>query len=321
MMLFEYIWLDSRENIRSKCKIGENLELEKWSFDGSSTDQATTEKSDIIINPVKKYKHPFYKNYDSYIVLCECETNDDSRKKIKDVFEKGKDLEPWYGFEQEFFILTSNGTVLGIEDAVSQGQYYCANGWENCFEGRIILDKFVEYCILANIKICGTNAEVAPGQWEYQIGPLEGIEAADQLIISRFILIRTAEELGYSISLHPKLLGQNWNGSGCHTNFSTKLTRNPENGLSVIKDNIKKLGEKHKEAMKIYGKCNHLRLTGKHETSSMETFSYSESDRGRSVRIGALNMERGYGYFEDRRPASNMNPYLVSGHILECILE
>lgn len=238
--------------------------------------------------------------------------------------KKKIDEKPWFGIEQEFFFINSQTNMpIGFVDndptnpknPQKQGQYYCSVGADNAI-GRSIMDQAMANMIYAGLDISGINAEVAVGQWEYQIGPVEGIDAGDQLWISRYILERTAEDFGASINYHPKPVPGNWNGSGCHTNYSTQKMRD-DLGLEHILDAIKKLEAKHDEHMEVYGTDNHMRMTGKHETSSFDKFTYGRADRGASVRIGNHVYEDGKGYFEDRRPSSNMDPYLVIAKIFE----
>lgn len=324
MFILEYIWIDGNNNLRSKNKVVESIDdIPIWNFDGSSTKQSEINDSERFLKPVYTCKNPFYEN--GLIVLCavynDYKSTIPNENNIFDeclkVLEKYKDENPWFGFEQEYFLLSKNGSLL-CENYEKQGQYYCSVGTNNAI-GRNISDEHLKTCLEIGLKIYGTNAEVAPGQWEYQIGTLEGIEAAHQLWISRYILLRISEKHDICVSFHPKPFDF-LNGSGCHANFSTKKTRNKlsldenteKNGLDyIINDIIPKLKENHKLYIDNYGKHNDKRLTGKYETSNISNFSWGIGTRNTSIRIGNDTNEKGFGYFEDRRPASNCDPYLV----------
>jgi len=236
------------------------------------------------------------------------------------VFEKHKLLEPLYGIEQEFF-LEKNGTILAFSDPdnqpATQGNYYCGTG-EHA-HGRNVIDAAFKRCMIAGLTVTGFNAEVAPSQWEIQVCA-SGINAADQLIMLRYILNRTAESFNVSVNYHPKPLSGHWNGSGCHVIFSTKSMRDKD-GLTVIQNAIKNLEGKHSYHMEHYGRDNKLRMTGQHETSSYDTFTHGVADRGASVRIPHDTFTNKAGYLEDRRPASNMDPYVVTRLIMETCVE
>jgi glutamine synthetase len=349
-VLLEYIWIDNFENLRSKIKIMNINQLPKitidyipeWNFDGSSTGQAEGRDSDVLVKPVSLFKNPFHKYIkEAYLVLCECFNKDGTvhptnhRHKLVDTFEKCKDTEPLFGIEQEYVILSRQKSIrceINKKSEIEhnyknmpynwekhdepgsggQGPYYCSVGGGVCF-GREISDAHLQYCLEAGLSICGTNAEVMASQWEYQVGALPPIELADQLWISRYILHKVSEMYNCIITFHPKPYKGDWNGSGGHTNFSTKEMRgeNDENGLEHIKEACLKLEKNHLEHMKVYGKYNEERLTGIHETSSINDFSWGISNRGRSIRIPLNVAKDGCGYFEDRRPASNIDPYLV----------
>lgn len=299
-----------------------------WNYDGSSTQQASGSDSEVIIKPCAVYKCPFRKG-DNLLVLCDTyRPNDDIvennyRVWAKNIFNKQLDEIPWYGIEQEYFLMNPETNVpLGFPKnryPEPQGQYYCSVGASDAY-GRDIVEEHLQACLYAGINIGGINAEVAPGQWEYQIGPCIGIDSGDQVWMSRYILIRIAEKYGVNICLHPKPLTGNWNGSGCHTNYSTKNMRDGtkhKTGLEFINEAIQKLAKNHDEHMKVYGSDNELRMTGAHETASYNTFTHGCANRGASIRIGNETVQNKKGYFEDRRPSSNMNPYLVTAKIFE----
>jgi glutamine synthetase len=185
------------------------------------------------------------------------------RSWAKSVFDQLLEEKPWFGIEQEFFLMDlKTGKPLGFPadgEPMPQFQYYCAAGAENSF-GRAVINDHLDACIYAGLAISGINAEVAPGQWEYQIGPAEGITAGDELCISRYILSRIGELHGYGIELHPKPVKGDWNGSGCHTNFSTKSMRE-EGGLAVIKKAMEALAPAHADHMAVRSRISVLVMT------------------------------------------------------------
>jgi len=223
----------------------------------------------------------------------------------------------WFGFEQEYFFTNpEDGTILGWEDGTPrpQGDYYCGVGAGDVV-GREISEAHMDACIEAGIKITGTNAEVALGQWEYQCFG-KGLKAGDDLWMSRYLLHLVAEEFGVAVNTHPKPQEGDWNGSGMHTNFSNDQMRN--NGSEDLMNTLcEKLGEVHDKGIAAYGSDNDKRLTGDHETQSINTFSYGVSDRGASIRIPIYTTDNNWnGYLEDRRPASNADPYRIIAHIV-----
>lgn len=325
-----YIWLGGSGELRSKTKTifhdGKTItQLPIWNYDGSSTGQATGSNSEVFLKPVCVYKDPFRRG-NNILVWCESVFPDtkepiptNTRHACNELMNKVADQEPWFGLEQEYTLFQADGkTLLGWSNGtpVKQGQYYCSVGTNNAI-GRDVVEAHYKCCLYAGLKIAGSNAEVMPGQWEYQIGPCHGIEAGDQVWVSRYILQRVCEDFGVIASFDPKPL-KGWNGAGCHTNYSTKEMREV-GGYEEILTAIRKLENKHADHINVYGE-NKNRLTGKHETSSYTDFSYGVADRGASVRIPYQTKIDGYGYFEDRRPASNCDPYLVTGKLVETTL-
>ncbi len=327
--LCEYIWIGGNGELRSKTRVLKNLfpvsdvkNIPEWNYDGSSTNQAPSHgNTEVILKPCAIYKDPFrlINNCDCFLVLCETYDNDGNplptnhRNNAYKIFEKGIEMGPWYGLEQEYFIHFGNGEC----NVVNSGLHYC--GVTNKLE-RTIVEEHLSICLFIGLEISGINAEVATGQWEFQIGPSEGIRAADQLWIARYLLQRVAEKYDATIDYSPKI-SETANGSGCHINFSTQSTRQ-QNGLNSINSYIEKLNEKHKEHINVYGENNYLRLTGKHETSDINTFSWGIGTRNTSIRIPNQTFKDYCGYFEDRRPASNIDPYQATSIIFKtCCLD
>lgn len=354
IVVAEYVWIGGKGELRSKSRVIKMpndvisfKDMPSWDYDGSSTDQAQTENSEIVLKPCALYKDPF-RHQNCFLVLCSTFFPDGSpainnhRFKAEQVFkdcdkvegiynEETKTIdyiyspEPWFGLEQEYFIYDlDTKEPLGFKNAVMQGQYYCSVGGQNAF-GRKIVEDHYKKCLDISLGITGINAEVAPGQWEFQIFG-KGIVAADDLIIARYLLERVSEDFNAYIVWHPKPIQNDsntgtgtciWNGSGLHTNFSTKEMRDSfqqNTEITAILKAISKLEAAHDKHMAIYGKDNELRLTGDCETSSFKQFKHGNNngDRSASIRIR-------HGYLEDRRPASNADPYLVCAAIYETV--
>ncbi|OIN57363.1 glutamine synthetase beta-grasp domain-containing protein [Arsenicibacter rosenii] len=329
----EYIWLDGykpTQSLRSKTKIENNFsgKLEDcgmWSFDGSSTEQAPGGSSDCLLKPVFICPDPQRKN--GYLVMCEVlnadgtphETN--GRATIED-----DDNDFWFGFEQEYFLWDESidkpvGFPAEGFPTRGQGPYYCSVGAKNAY-GRYIVEEHLDVCLDAGLNVEGINAEVATGQWEFQIFAKGAKEAGDQIWVARYLLERIGEKYGVSINWHCKPLGDtDWNGSGMHANFSNSVLRTA--GSKETYDVICQAfapADIIKAHMDVYGADNHLRLTGKHETQSIDKFSYGVSDRGASIRIPIATVERGWkGWLEDRRPNSAADPYKVAARIITTV--
>lgn len=181
--------------------------------------------------------------------------------------KEAEDQQPWFGIEQEYTLFEISKSYakwpLGWPEGGfpgPQGPYYCAAGATVCF-GRVIMDAHYKACLYAGLKISGTNGEVMPGQCEFQVGPCEGIDIGDHLWVARYILQRVTENFNVGLSFNPKPIRGDWNGAGCHTNFSTKQMRE-EGGLVHIKEAINQLELRHEQFIEIYGEDNDQRLLG-----------------------------------------------------------
>ncbi|MBC8768032.1 glutamine synthetase beta-grasp domain-containing protein [Arenibacter sp. BSSL-BM3] len=326
----EYIWLDGYEptqNMRSKTKVEENFsgKLEDcpiWSFDGSSTRQAEGGSSDCVLKPVAIYPDPHRIN--GYLVMTEVMNADgtphvsNGRATIED-----EDNDFWFGFEQEYFIMdTKTELPLGFPRGgypKPQGMYYCSVGGLNT-HGRDLVEEHADACIDAGLNFEGINQEVACGQWEFQLFAKGAKKAGDEIWIARYLLDRLTEKHGYYIEYHPKPLGDtDWNGSGMHANFSNTTLRTC-GSREVYEKICEAFRPVVKEHIAVYGEFNDQRLTGKHETASIHDFSYGISDRGASIRIPIITVQKGWkGWLEDRRPASNGDPYKIAGRIVKTV--
>ena len=297
-------------------------ELPVWNFDGSSTGQSEGRNSDVYLKPSAIYRDPFIPG-DNVLVMCETldpegkPTATNNRALCVETMKRAASTKPWFGLEQEYTLLDTDGHPFGWPKGGypgPQGPYYCAVGADRVF-GRQIMDSHYKACLYSGLNVPGTNAEVMPAQFEFQVGPCEGIEAGDQLWIARYILHRVAEDFGVCVSLDPKPKSGDWNGAGAHCNFSTEEMRK-EGGIEAIKRAVEKLSKQHERHIKCYdpkgGEDNRRRLTGLHETAGIETFSSGVADRGASIRIPRQVNKDGKGYLEDRRPSSNCDPYRVT---------
>ncbi len=331
--VLEYLWLDGYTpvpNIRGKSQVKEFSsfpkldELPLWGFDGSSTRQAEGKSSDCVLKPVAIYPDTTRRN--GAIVMCEVMMPDgvtphpsNSRATILD------DEDSWFGFEQEYF-LSQDGRPLGFPMdgyPAPQGPYYCGVGYKNVGDiARTIVNEHLDLCIDAGINHEGINAEVAKGQWEFQIFGKGSKRAADQVWVARYLLERLCEKYGVDIMYHCKPIRGDWNGSGMHANFSTKYLRET-GGKEYFLALMEKFSENCEEHIAVYGPDNHMRLTGLHETQSIDQFSWGVADRGASIRVphSFVKGDKYQGYLEDRRPNSQGDPYQIASRILQTIAE
>jgi glutamine synthetase len=322
----EYIWIDGTQptaKLRSKTKIvpsGEEPPI--WGFDGSSTNQAPGSNSDCVLQPVLVVPDPM-RGGDHKLVMTEVLLTDmsphptNTRAACAEVSDRYKSHDMWFGIEQEYTFF-EGAKPLGWPDngfPAPQGGYYCGVGADEVF-GREIVEAHTEACLQAGIAISGTNGEVMPGQWEFQVGPVGPLAVSDELWLARWLLYRIAEDFGVSATLYPKPVKGDWNGAGAHTNFSTKEMRS--NYDYCIKA-AEALSTKHELHIANYGYAIEERLTGLHETCSYKEYRYGVSDRGASVRIPWQVARDQKGYIEDRRPNANCDPYVVTRLITDTV--
>jgi len=328
----EYIWLDGykpTQSLRSKTlvkkKFGGSLEdCPVWSFDGSSTEQASGGSSDCILKPVALFPDPQRKN--GFLVMTEVLNADGTPHESNGralIDDDNEDF--WFGFEQEYFLWKTctnlpPGFPIGGYPS-PQGPYYCSVGAKNAY-GRDCVDEHLDVCLEAGVNVEGINAEVAAGQWEFQVFAKGAAQAGDETWVARYLLERIGEKYGYRIEWHPKPFGKlDWNGSGMHANFSNGEMRDA--GEKAVFEKIcEGFGQQIPRHIDVYGADNHQRLTGEHETQAIDKFSYGVSDRGASIRIPISTIEDGWkGRLEDRRPASNADPYKVAAAIIKTVNE
>ena len=325
----EYIWLDGykpTQSLRSKTMIeddfsGELKDAKQWSFDGSSTEQASGDDSDCLLQPVAVYPDPDRFGGNGWLVMCEVLNADgtahesNGRATIED-----EDNDFWFGLEQEYTLIdTDTNLPLGFPKngyPGPQGPYYTSVGARNAY-GRDIVDEHLHLCLEAGLNVEGINAEVMAGQWEFQIFTKGAAECGDQIWMARYLLERTCEQYGVAVDWHPKPIKGDWNGSGMHANFSCGAMRDP-GGEELHAKICEEFGKNIQEHISVYGADNNQRLTGLHETQSIDRFSWGVSDRGASIRVPVATVQNGWkGRLEDRRPASNGDPYKIAAVIIK----
>lgn len=317
--ILEYIWAPTSIDFRSKIRV---LDMDEctidnvpiWNYDGSSTGQATVENSVVNLIPCKLYSHPLIGDR-AYMVYCEMYKPNghlalgNTRHLVQEpnIQSRLTNEAYWIAFEQEFFLYQPETrlplTFTSHLGEFPRGKNYCGNEQDYIpnTDRKIIYDH-MKACMKCDIAYSGNNVEVSPGQYEYQIGHAPGIQALDDLMISRFLLLRVASTYNMSVSFCVKMPGldDSYNGSGCHVNISNeKLRNNDDNELFKFLEEQKK---KHNDMISMLGEENKARLRGSHETSDWRTFSYGKNSRVASIRIND-------GYIEDRRPGSDVDVY------------
>uniref|UniRef100_A0A1I8F3A4 Glutamine synthetase n=1 Tax=Macrostomum lignano TaxID=282301 RepID=A0A1I8F3A4_9PLAT len=246
-----YIWIDgSGENLRAKSRTVDFTpkspkELPIWNFDGSSTGQAEGHNSDVMIHPVCPVQRSIQRRQQQAGTVCETYSHDgtvhrtNKRHSCNEVMQKVKDQHPWFGIEQEYTLQDTDLHPFGWRRTASRDRRVRTTpGSEPTKSTAETEDRRRE------------NAEVMPAQWEFQVGPCEGIDMGDHLWLARFLLHRVAEDFGISASI-PKPMPGDWNGAGAHTNYSTGAMRQP-GGMKVMIEAIEKLGKRHASHIRAY---------------------------------------------------------------------
>jgi len=344
-VLAEYIWVDGTlptAELRSKTKILHDVSVEtvlasgpagdlsleffpNWGADGSSTNQAPGDRSDIVLRPARAVNDPF--RSEGVLVLCEVfdargnAHASNTRSQLRSTLDAGAAAhEAWFGFEQEYTFFNLDGQPHGFPVggyAAPQGPYYCGVGPNN-IKGRPIYEDILDKCLAAGLSISGVNWEVMPGQAEIQVGAAPDLIATDHVWLARWIMARVGEDHNVTTSFDPKPAKGDWNGAGMHTNFSTKAMRAP-NGLGAIEEACVAFGKRREAHLEAYGHRYEERLTGDHETASHADFTFGVSDRTASIRIPLQVAQDGAGYLEDRRPNANADPYRIATRMLQTV--
>lgn len=324
---YEYVWLDGPV-LHSKIKATIDATPPEWfavvddTQPPSQMTKNTPQKhnlpySDCFLVPVQTYNNP---TSPDHLVLCQVQNHDHlpHASNTREAAARIVTDEWWFGFEQEYYLTDLDGRLLGQQHGNGKigDEHYCGVGADNVV-GREIADAHLFACLKAGIEITGTNAEDGMGQWEYQCFG-KGIKAADDLWVSRFLLRKIAEQYRICVNYNP-MPKRNWYGSGMHTNFSNAKMRTT-GGQALFDKLCHQLEIHHSEAMLCYGSDNQLRFTGQHKSPDLSHFSHGIDDRCACIRIPLYTLDRGWkGYMEDRRPASNADPYRVIHHILSAI--
>jgi glutamine synthetase len=324
IIILEYIWIDKYLNLKSKTKVHyTNIDIINlsdvpiWNYDDFLSEDTNVE---IILKPVKFVKDPFRRYIKSFLVLCETYDIDNNpilnnRPNANNLFNAKLKLEPWFDLEQEYFLIDDLSKKWPV--IYDQDDWYCGIGKKQPIE-RFIVEEHLECCLYSGLNISSINSEVSAYQWKFQLGACIGIDAGDQLWLARYILSRICEKFGVIVSYKPKIL-QEINGSGCHINFSTIETRLISddigfqyNCIENLYDYIEKLSKVHKEYLNI---CNIN--YNENEIDFIDIFSFGVGTRNTSIRIPNKVIKDGFGYFEDRRPGANMEPYLITSYIFK----
>ena len=163
----------------------------------------------------------------------------------------------------------------------------------------------------------GTNAEVMPGQWEFQIGAADALTVSDHLYVARWLLHRIAED--YDVD--HQLRRQAGEGRLERRRRAHQLldARRCARATTPSRPPARRSASGSTPTSRATAHDIESRLTGAHETAPYNKFSYGVSNRGASIRIPWQVAKDGKGYAEDRRPNANCDPYTVTRLILESV--
>lgn len=309
-----YIWIDATgENIRLKDRILNEIpkliaDIPKWSY-AENPPYQTGSSIEMMLYPRALYRNPFKPGKHDVIVMCDTYQPDGSpfhtnhRHAMQTSVDKTIEQEPIFGIEQKYTLLDEQGQpFIRPKNELMEGTNYCGVGFNGIY-ARDLVESHALACLYAGIDFSGTNADEFPLQWRYKIGPSVGIQAADDLWVSRYILVRIAEEFGICVTL--KSIEGDRNQTRAHINYSTAAMR-ADGGIKVIREAIKLLEHEHNE---------HLKVFDAHE-SKIDTFSWDVADRNVSVRVPESVAESEKELLKDRGPPSNMDPYVVCNALL-----
>ncbi|GAX81512.1 hypothetical protein CEUSTIGMA_g8940.t1 [Chlamydomonas eustigma] len=338
-ILVEYVWLGSSgSDLRSKSRVFDTRpssvdDVPMIAVDGGSYDQHP-EGQEVFLKPRKLFRDPFRAG-DHLLVLCDSfktnvnsslrnqnssctlePSNSNSRAPCEETLNQASAHLPIFAAEQEYCILASS-TVPSSTPAwpyahlpdpckpyMSVPGLSEANKLKTYASGRHLAERHLQACLHAGIKITETSQRTSPAArlWSYKLGPLLGVDLADQLWMSRFILLRLSEEEGLSVSFDPTAVGGA--GARCNMKYSTSETRNPGGGLSCIQLHLELLESAHLLHLLAYSKgCVSSRSLG------FEVGVGGSKEPTLVVPSKTLILKA--GHYVDQRPPSNVDPYLA----------
>ena len=241
-----------------------------------------------------------------------------TRALLAPVAEKFAGQEPLFGIEQEYTFF-KDGRPLGFPEGgfpAPQGFYYCGVGADEVF-GRDIVEVHLDACLEAGLSLSGINAEVMPGQWEFQVGPLEPARRLRPAVDRALAALPHRRGVRRRGDARPEAGRRRLERRGRAHQLLHEVDARRRTTRSSPR--AKRSAKKALEHVENYGYGIEDRLTGLHETAPWNEFSYGVSDRGASVRIPWQVEVDEKGYIEDRRPNANMDPYVVTRLITDTV--